>query len=392
MTFIALDDKEFCKGIYQNGNLVFNQLPENLDRTWKFISYLDGKNIDFIHLFCDGKDIGDLVPENLAPQWEAHNKRLTAYLKSFQQAKLNLTDNCIYDLIPKQFLMEFCELKCKIIDQIASVYVKPVNYDFSVKLESLLSRIRNKPLKIDLKSINHLRHTIDAREFLKNIDSFTRYIDFNQFGTKTGRLTTKKKTFPILNLNSDFRSIIHPHNDLFLEIDYNAAELRVLLALSGQKQPDGDIHQWNANCLGISREQAKKDVFAWLYGSTQVSGNLFEQLYQTRVVLNKYYDGKIVTNYFGRRIESDDFHALNHIVQSTSSDMVLRQALKVDAFLKEKKSAIGFIIHDSLVFDISGNELDLFSELTNIFSECEFGRFPVRVYSGKDFGSLKEVK
>ncbi len=67
------------------------------------------------------------------------------------------------------------------------------------------------------------------------------------WGTKTGRMTTRKHYFPILTLDSDYRSIIKPTNDYFVELDYNAAELRVLLGLSGKEQPIEDLHTWNLN-------------------------------------------------------------------------------------------------------------------------------------------------
>ena len=89
----------------------------------------------------------------------------------------------------------------------------------------------------------------------------TRRFSIIFFGTKTGRLTTKKSSFPILTLDSTFRSVIKPQNDWLVELDFNAAELRTLLSLAGKEQPKEDIHDWNMKTVlkrAKSREDAKK--------------------------------------------------------------------------------------------------------------------------------------
>ena len=108
------------------------------------------------------------------------------------------------------------------------------------------------------------------------------YIDYNLFGTVTGRLTTKPHSFPILTMRKELRRLIKPHNDWFLSLDYNGAEVRTLLALSGRPQPTEDIHSWNLkNVLeraDIPREEAKTIFFAWLYNP------------ESKAINTEYYD------------------------------------------------------------------------------------------------------
>ncbi len=90
------------------------------------------------------------------------------------------------------------------------------------------------------------------------------YIKYNPFGTKTGRLTTQKNSFPILTMDKKFRKILKPQNKWFVEFDYNAAEIRVLLGLLGVDQPHIDIHDYNAYELfdgKLTREESKKRIF-----------------------------------------------------------------------------------------------------------------------------------
>jgi hypothetical protein len=49
MSFITLDDKDWCKGIYSNGKIFYNRFPANLDKTWKYNPSFDDGNIFFVN-------------------------------------------------------------------------------------------------------------------------------------------------------------------------------------------------------------------------------------------------------------------------------------------------------------------------------------------------------
>ena len=86
---------------------------------------------------------------------------------------------------------------------------------------------------------------------------------------------------------------MEPNNDWFVELDFNAAELRVLLSLANKSQPDMDIHKWNIqNIFGDqgTRSDAKKRAFAWLY-NPQSEDHTMNRFYERDEVLKKYWDG-----------------------------------------------------------------------------------------------------
>lgn len=394
MTFLALDDKSECFGYYTQGELVFHEgLPENLDRTWDYLPFLHGKGVQYARLYCDGKSYAEVCPESLKPEWDIVVEKLKAYSRSFDLAKININEVCFYDLLPEQFLKEFCEAKCKIIDHVFDTYPKPIDYGFRLQLEILLKEIAEQTVQIDKSALKDRLSELRVRNFLKKIEGVSKHVCYNQFGTKTGRLTTKPNTIPVLNMDKDFRSIFKPHNGWYLELDYNAAELRTLIALSGLEQPDNDIHEWNRELVGgSSREQVKQEFFAWLYGSKQVDGSAFEKVYRTDKVKNHYWNGTMVRNRFGREIEADEHHALNYIVQSTASDLVLRQTLKVHDLLQGKKSRIAFLIHDSIIIDLSLDDKDLIKEMANTFGDTIFGEFKTTVRIGKTLNNTKKVE
>lgn len=390
MTFVTLDNKDWCKGIYHKGHLHFSHLPENLNRTWKYVPSLHNQNITYAYIFANGKNLDEVCPENLNERWRMVKNKLKAFHNSFVEAKVDLEQNCFFDLVPQQFLLELCEMKCQIIDHCVNTMKKPDNYDLLLKTERIISEISEQNLNLDVSLLKEQMYDVRARNLLEKIKK-TNKINYNLFGSKTGRLTTKKNTFPILNLDTKFRNIINPINDIFLELDYNSAEARVLFGLNGKDQPKEDIHIWNARRFSITREQAKKEFFSWLYGSKQVDSKKYENLFDLNNVLNKFYDGKRIKNPYGRKIECDDFHKLNYLIQSTTNDLVFEQMDKIHKSLKHKKSFISFVVHDSIVIDLDKQDRQLVSDLVDIFSNTRFGKFPVNVSVGKNYGSMRKL-
>jgi len=177
-------------------------------------------------------------------------------------------------------------------------------------------------------------------------------------------------------------------------MDYNAAELRVVMALLGKQQPKEDVHVWNMNNVfeGVrTREEAKKRIFAWLY-NPKSQDHILNKEYDRGAVVKKHFTQGQVTTFFSRTIEADEHHALNYIIQSTAADLFLRQMIKVASALEGKKSTIAFCLHDSLVIDLHEEDKGLVHDLHDIFAETELGTFKVNVSCGKNFGQMRECK
>ena len=95
---------------------------------------------------------------------------------------------------------------------------------------------------------------------------------------------------------------------------------------------------------------------------------------------------------FGRVIEAPEEKALNYLIQSTSSDMMLTSAMKLDKILKNKKSFVSFCIHDSIVLDISAEDRRAVEQLEKEFSSGLFGDLKTNISLGTDFGNMKGVE
>jgi hypothetical protein len=390
MLFQTLDDKNECVAIYTDGNLDFESVPQGLTRTWNYVPYVPG-DLECASLYCIGCSLDDACPPHLKEKWEQINKKLRSFRRSFEISLIDMNELCFFDLVQDRFLMEYCDIKNQISQHIFDTYEKPKNYDFLLGLSEVIHDIRYKKLNIDINGLKDIFAIPKTRAFLKKVNLLSPNIEYDIAGTRTGRLTTKRNSFPILTLDKDFRSLIKPNNDLFVELDFNAAELRTVLALSGVEQPQQDIHEWIAKEVflsGESREDVKKKVFAWLYNPLAKNEKL-EQVFRRKEITDKYFDGGRVLTPFDRDIEVDERRAFNYIVQSTTSDLFLRCMIKVAKLLKGRKSYVAFSIHDSLVIDLSVEDKSMLSEIVEVFSETDLAKFKINMSVGKNYGSMK---
>tara|TARA_R110000824_G_scaffold192233_3_gene374257 strand:- start:151 stop:1344 length:1194 start_codon:yes stop_codon:yes gene_type:complete len=394
LIFQTLDDKRECVGIYAEGNMTFDELPDGLTACWAPVPYLEGKEIEYASLYCEGKTPDQVCPDSLRDDWDECNEKMKAFYRSFMLAQVSLDENCFFDIVPVRFLMKYCELRTKITKHVLEAYEKPKNYDYLFAMTNILTKISHNVLNIELSSLNSTMHHEKTRRFRQKAEKLPKHIKYNLFGTKTGRLTTRKSSFPIMTMNKEFRSVVKPTNSYFLELDFNAAEIRTLLALAGAKQPLEDIHAWNlAQGMGEgveTREDAKKAFFSWLYDEKKKNEKL-EQIYKRDDVRNAHFKDGQVTTPFGNTMSTDRHHSLSYLIQGTTAEMVLRQAIKINEFLKDYKSFIAFTIHDSVIIDIYKEETNLVPKLLGLFTDTELGIFKVNASFGDSFGDLKPL-
>tara|TARA_B100000287_G_C20671768_1_gene793653 strand:+ start:3089 stop:4225 length:1137 start_codon:yes stop_codon:yes gene_type:complete len=378
--------------VYVDGEIKEASEDLNLTRTWFPASNFANERYDCGIIWSMGKTLDDCCPEDLKPYWLALNKKASAFLNSFQKSKINLQDICFYDLMPDWFLLEFFEVKNQITEHVFKEEKKPENHDFLYDLIIFLKVLEKQKLNIDLHNLDMSESAV--RKVVQKIKSSPPFISYNAFGTVTGRLTTNKNSFPILTLNKSLRRAIKPTNDCFIELDYNAAEIRVLFYLLGQDQPAEDIHQWiseNIFAGKYTREQAKKKVFAWLY-NPQAKNKKLNQFLDRDRLYEKYYLNNAVHTPFGRNIDVGRDKAVNYLVQSTASDMFLHSAMKINKILSDRKSTVSFCVHDSLVLDYSLEDRPLVEEILQQFGDTKLGKIKTNLRIGKNFGVMREVK
>ena len=369
----TLDIEENCFGIYWKNKFIFDDLQEAIRESnfaWKHSGLFEDCKFTYLSLFLRGQDISS-YSDNPA-MLQACGDLLEAQKKAALAAKIDFSQMCFFDILPDHLMDKWFSLRDSAMKNILKKVEKPSDYDILHKIHVLTSSISRQKIEVN-----------DCPEAIK----------YDIFTSATGRLTTTKGSYPILNISKEERVQIRPKNDMFLELDLNGAEIRTLLALSGKDQPDYDIHEYNKKeaLRGTkARKEVKAKFFAWLYNPESRDSNL-EALYNKNVY-KKHYENGYITTPFGRRLEVDERRALNYLTQSTTSDIVLENAYKIMKLLEGKDSFVAFTMHDSVVLDFSREDHNLVSEIKDTFERNMFGRFLSTVSIGKNFGEMRELE
>ena len=402
MLFQTIDDKKECTGIFHDGKMLYNpeEFPDNLTRTWKYTASMEGyRGVDYAEIYVMGKAIDEVCPEHLKEEWETIKSRMQAFFKANATAKISTSQHCLFDLIPEKFLKDLCNMKNQISDWVIDHNKRPPNYRHLLSTLEMLRDVEVYDLNIDPLKVRAIKNDSAARLVLERLRKGYTSIKYNLFSTKTGRLTCTNKSFPIFTLKKEHRKIITPSNDMLVELDFNGAELRTMLALSGQDQPTGDVHDWNVKNVfdsQVSREESKVLFFSWLYGSN--SDNLkkwrssLSKVYNTRSLKSKHFDAGILMTPYGREIQVSDRLFINYLIQSTTADLCYEQFRKVWNIVKGSDSKIAFILHDAIVVDLSISDRPLLEKMMNVMADTKYGQYGVNVSIGKNYGDMRKTK
>ena len=205
-------------------------------------------------MYCSNKKVVDVCSQKERRDWEKLYETWAAYQCAIKTAKVKVTSRNFVDLFSFDFLLEFAAKRTEITKKIIDSTERPKNYNLLKQASFLLEDIAFKKLNV----------CAEADEDIKNaLNKSLQRIDYNLFGTVTGRLSERPGSFPILRLPKKERHILCPNNDVYVELDINGAEIRTILHLFGKEQPQHDIHQWNAEnlfCGKLSREEAKARI------------------------------------------------------------------------------------------------------------------------------------
>ena len=394
MFFQLLDNKFDCAGTYIDGQFIWDRVPDGLSRTWAYSDHLYGKNIDYAQLLVAGKSLDAVCPPHLAQRWEEANRILKGHYKAINTSSIDISDVCFYDLVPQKHLQHYFDTKNEITRWVFDNVEKPQHYNLLKRTQASVKELKRHPVNLNVMGLYHdSKNDPKAKHLYDAFGERTPFVDYDIFGTITGRMTTKKNSFPILNLKTELKKHVRPTNDVFLELDFNAAEVRTMLALQEHKQPEEDIHEWNIKNIfkkDLSREKAKTKLFAWLYN--EESNAIQSDFYDRESLRERYYDGEEVQTPFGRTIKAPVRKALNYLLQSSSSDNTLDRFCKISNFLRATRSHVAFVVHDSVVIDLHQDDRFLIPQLSDMFGDTKLGRFRVNCSLGKNLGGMKEFK
>tara|TARA_R110002074_G_scaffold224756_1_gene396252 strand:+ start:1373 stop:2554 length:1182 start_codon:yes stop_codon:yes gene_type:complete len=390
MLFQTFDNKEKCPMVYK-APLFQDNVTLECTQTWSYASYLKNENIQYAQLFVNGASLEEVCPPEHLEKYYRTLASIEAIVRSAIITKINLDETCIYSLLPEHVLLAWAETKNEVCKFIFENYQKPKNYDHLLKITKMITEFGRQPLDLNLEIMDRI--TVQDKNTYKQIKDAKAHITYEQFKTRTGRLSTKKHSFPIMTLAKKYRKVLAPTNHWLFELDFNACELRTALALLSQPQPEEDLHEWNLQNVfkGVKdRETAKKSIFAWLYNPNS-NDEKVSHIYDRGKLKTLYFMGDKVVTPFDREIPCDEEHAVNYVVQSTAADLLFEQMYKVWEFLESRKSFIKFCNHDSIVIDLHEDDQYEVNNIKQLFSHTRFGEYKVNCTGGKNWSEMRKL-
>lgn len=263
-------------------------------------------------------------------------------------------------------------------------------YKKALMIEELLSKCK---IWIDLNLLETYPELFqDAINSIKTKD----YIIQEQQGSDktTGRIFVKNSDVSVQTMSKNLLPIVKPkNNDYFLfDVDYKYFEFAIMCYVC-DIEFEGDPHSYLAELIFNDkgkRQEAKTINYAIIYG-----GNIdyilktnnaidkkekLEELYLNKIrvlesQLEEFYkENGYIVNYFNRRIYPKKESALlNNYISSTATDFLIAKLYKLFKLLQDNDSTIVFQKHDSILFNISKEELDIKKQIEDILGSEEKG-------------------
>ncbi|KPK97690.1 MAG: hypothetical protein AMJ95_07815 [Omnitrophica WOR_2 bacterium SM23_72] len=307
-------------------------------------------------------------------------------------------------------------------------------------------------LLLEYRQLTKLKNTyVDTLPALVNPATGKLHTSFNQTATETGRLSSSNPNLQNLPVKTDIAKVIRKavvssdEDSFLLSCDYSQIELRVLAHLSKDKnltlgfRQNKDIHKATAALIyGLGeleitqpmREVAKRVNFGIVYGlsSFGLSRDLGISLEEAQRFIDSYFlrypgvkeyiqrqiekakDKGFVTTLLGRRRYIPQINdknqgirqfaqrqAVNTPIQGTASDLIKMAMVQIHEQLRIKhfRSSMILQIHDELLFDVKGDELETLGKLVKDRMENVLQLdVPIKVdlKKGKNWLDMEEIK
>lgn len=230
-------------------------------------------------------------------------------------------------------------------------------------------------------------------------------IQYDRFGTRTGRLTVASGP-QILTLKKEFRDVFTSsfQGGRVVSIDFSALEARILLYAGGGTCLDQDLYGFFAQELFGDRSKrkiVKGAVLAEIYGASKTTlartlnldwGDLevftrrissaFRMSHLRGKIREQFEHDGYVMNHYGRRIEVEnpkDHILVNSYSQSTGVDVSLLGFSQIANQYKGEGFRPLFVLHDALIADVHPDMLSQVESISPLNIPGFSGLFPLKV-------------
>lgn len=324
-------------------------------------------------------------------EFPRENKTIEKYYNTYPNLKE------IGKVIPITKLYENCENNYKAVEKVIK-YELPKGFDFYNKLATGVFYLLEQPgLVIDTE--NYVKQNkITTPEF--NIKENKIYTSYNLYN-KTSRPTNTFNSinFAAIPKTKEYRELIKPENDYFVEADYDGYHIRLLCEQIGYELTDEPAHTQLAklyfNKEVISEEEyteAKQINFQAIYGKIPAEYKSLEFFKKIQKHINMLWETYEQQKYVldpisGKEYKntSTDMHPqklMNYLIQSLETSRNILTLKDLLEYLTGKKTKVVLYTYDSFLIDFAledGKET-----LIRIQEIMESGgKYPIKIKHGK---------
>jgi hypothetical protein len=294
----------------------------------------------------------------------------------------------INELIPISKHYEYCE---NIYGVVKSHLLK--NTDAMNKAIDVFFKIEKNGIKLDKACF--IKHHEDHSTPHFSVKQGVIYTSYNLF-TLTGRPSNSFNSinFAALNKENGERSCFIPHNDLFVEVDFNGYHPRLLGTLVDYEfDNETNVYEQIGKILNNKDISKVKEItFQNLYGGirSELQNKPFFKSIQafTDDLWNTINYGGYIDTPSGKRFRLKDIDnpnpqkILNYYIQNFETSQNVLQLYTLFNDFRPLKSRIVLYTYDSVLIDIAHEERD---KIDKIIAKLQY---PVRVKTGSNYNIL----
>jgi hypothetical protein len=185
---------------------------------------------------------------------------------------------------------------------------------------------------------------------------------------------------------------------MLMAMDFESYHLRIIARMAGYTFPNGiAAHKHLAEWYGVDVETAKGITFKWLYGGIPEAGltiPFFASVseWMERIWMEFTISGEITTPIFRRKIRFNRIESptkekvINYLIQATETEINFKKLETIIRWLSGRRSRLILYTYDAVLIDCPADELEDVG--LGISQIMEAGGFPVRIYTGPNYGVL----
>lgn len=342
-------------------------------------NHFSNDNLVYIQCLLGGKPLGSVLGDYPRRAiLESLHKKMVPQYKAINTIGISL--DVAHKFVPKRLFEDFNAELLEALEYASEIVPMPADYRHLHYAWSVSEMIFQTPLKHD---------------------GVLKYIHYNAHPPKGyGRYGLHDGSFGILSCSREERNKIEPISDEYVvvEFDFNAFEIRTLLALCKIDQPPGDLYSiLHTKQDHMTRAEFKQNLIASLY-SNHPEKTPLDVIIRKRFLKERFpiKDGKI-TNIFGKTMESDPYHFFSRLLQSTAAYILFQQMFRLASYMNlfGHKSKIAFCIHDSVAMNVHKDELHHIETYEDILSDVSLPqldyqqKFQMKTKQGKKYSELE---